>query len=269
MRFLLLFLAGCSSLLGLELKPWFTPSFELQSRTTLQTQLYQSIDTRCGTVKRPAGNFFLDLELYTTLWPNWSVELEARTAATRHRTFGWDSLSFTGRYLWMDDVVGDPVSLTTGVTVYKVFRPARRDLSVFHHGGIECELHTAVGKEVSCGEFWESRGWGVVGIGVGDLGAPWIRADANWEHNWCERHQLRLSLHSIWGLGQRSLRKRLDHFHGYGSIQHYSIDAGLRYSWLLNHGIMLSAEYAFRIYAHNCPINVNFILFMLDYPLSL
>ena len=257
-----------SLLFSLELKPWFDPMFELQSRVATIGQLYTFVDTKEGLKKHPAGNFFLDLEFYSTLWQNWSVEVEAVTAATRHRTFGPDTLSLTGRYLWLDDVVGDPLSLTTGVTLYKVFKPARRDLSVFHHGGIEAELHAAVGKEASCLGRWRSRVWAVAGFGIGDLGSPWMRADAHWEHRWCDLHQLRLSLLSILGLGQRSL-KHLDHFHGYGPIQHHSVDAGVRYTYLFDHGIALNAEYAFRLYARNCPAYVHFILVILDYPVSL
>jgi hypothetical protein len=253
---------------ALELKPWFTPMFELQGRATTLGQLYYSVDTKEGKIKYPAGSFFLDLELFTTLLQQWSVEFEAIAAQTRHRSFGFDSLSLTGRYLWMDDVVGDPVSLTTGLTLYKVFKLSRHDLSIFHHGGIEAELHAAIGKEISCGAEWKTRAWCVAGLGVGDLGSPWIRADAHWEHRWCMLHQLRFSLLTLWGLGTRPLRS-VRHFQGYGPIQHHSIDAGLRYTYLLNHGIALSAEYAFRVYAHNCPSSANFILFILDWPLTL
>jgi hypothetical protein len=253
---------------AIELKPWFGPMFELQSRATLDLQLYNSIDAKFGSERLPAGNVFLDLELFTTLMQNWSLEVEAIAADTRHRSFGLDSISLTGRYLWMDDVVGDPLSLATGITLYKVFKPARHDLSVFHHGGVEGELHVAAGKEFSCEQYWMSRGWIVTGLGIGDLGAAWCRADTHWEHNCWNVHHLRLSLHSVWGLGNRSL-SHLSHFHGYGFIQHYSVDTGLRYTYILEHEISLSAEYAFRVYARNCPKNVNFILFSIHYPLSL
>lgn len=256
------------SLGALELKPWFDPMVELQNRTSVIAQLYNAIDTKEGLEKHPAGNFFLDYELYTTLLQNWSVEIEAIGAATRQRSFGFDSVSLTGRYLWLDDVVGDPASLTTGLTIYKVFKPSRRDLSIIHHGGIEAELHTAVGKEISCREQWNTRTWAVGGIGMGDLGSAWIRADGHWEHKWCARHFLRLSLLSLWGLGHRSLN-HLSHFHGYGPIQHRSIDAALRYGFLGRYGIVLNAEYSFRLYAKNCPAYVHYFLLILDYPISL
>ena len=255
-------------LTSLELKPWFTPMFELQSRATAMGQFYHSIQTKEGRRHKPAGNFFLDLELFTTLLQQWSVEIEAIAAQTRHRSFGFDSLSLTGRYLWLDDVIGDPLSLTTGITVYKVFKPSRKDLSIFHHGGIEGELHAAIGKETSCHAYWKSRAWLVAGLGIGDLGSPWMRADAHWEHRLCRLHWLRFSLLSLWGLGTNSLR-RLECFHGYGRVRHQSIDVGLRYVYLLNHGITFSAEYLFRVYAHNCPSSVNSFLLILDYPITL
>lgn len=265
---LTLFLSISSALTALELKPWFSPMFEPQARAEPRFQFFRFVDTERGFKKYSSTDYFLDLELYSTLWQNWSVELEGMLAATRHRSFGFDSLSLTGRYLWWDDVVGDPLSVTTGLTLYKVFKPSRHDLAIFHHGGVECELHVAAGKEFSCQHYWLSRAWVVGGVGFGDSGSPWLRLDAHWEHNCWDAHHLRFSLCSLWGMGTRSL-KQVRHFHGYGPIQHQTVDAGLQYSWIFAHEISLSAAYFFRLYACNAPVYASTLLFKLDYPISL
>lgn len=180
-----------SSLAATEFIPWLSPVYVVEGRTTAWYEGYPSVDARHGGRRYSASNGFLDLSASIATREDWAVELEAIAAVTRHRSFGMDSLLLTGRYFLLNDVIGDPVSLSGGMTVIKVFKPAWHDLSIFHHGGIEGEAHVAVGKEFSCMQFWTSRIWAVGAFGVGDVGSPWLRGDIDCEHNWWDRHQAR------------------------------------------------------------------------------
>lgn len=250
-----------------DLKPWFGP-LRLEGRITNIVQYYPSVDTKHGASYRSDCGDFTDYSLEAALLDMVAAQLEVVTAATRHRCFGLDSIKLTGRYLWLNDIVADPVSLTTGVTVSQVFKPSKHDIAIFHHGGIECELHAAVGQETSCEEFWTSRWWAVGGFGFADQGYPWLRANINWEQNWWDLHRFRVFAHSLWGLGHKNLYSAY-HFKGYGPIRHQSIDLGLRYTKGFAYNIDLSFEYAYRVYSHNCPERVNHFVVNLFCPISL
>jgi hypothetical protein len=256
-----------STIDAVERRPWFGRDLEIEGRASTLVQAYHSVDTTHGSTARPAGDVFISLSA-STACQNLAGELELIAADTRHRSFGMDSISLTGRYLWLNDVIGDPVSLTTGATLAKVFKPARRDLGTFHQGGIECEVHAAVGKEFSCQQFWMSRIWGVIGFGFADIGSAWLRANLAWERNWWERHQLRAFVHTLWGLGHNSLNLEIP-FRGYGPIRHQSVDTGMRYRYAFDNGFAISLEYAYRVFASNCPQHVNLIMLRLYYPFGL
>lgn len=257
-----------SSILGAtERMPWYPRYLELQPRATYRFQEYSKVDTKEGTRHHGSHDHFLHLSL-SAAYDRWCAEIEATGAATRHENFNLADLSLTGRYLWLDDVVGDAVSLTTGLTVTQVITLARHDISCFYHGGIEVEGHVAVGKELTlCEEFWRSRLWGVVGFGVADLGSPWVRANMAWEHNVWDRHRVRLFVASLWGLGHRDLK--IHHFRGFGPIRHQLIDLGLLYGYHFECGFSVDVGYAYRVYARNCPLQANQFLVSLLYPFGL
>lgn len=263
---LCVFAFNISWLSATELRPWFGLVAELETRETVICEVYDSIETDAHIHKHMSYNGFLDLSVSLAPLEQWSGELELVMADTHHRSFGMDSLLFTGRYRWLNDIVDDPVSLATGLTVSKVFKPARHDPAIFHHGGIGCEAHISVGREWSCMQFWTSRIWGVCGFGVADEGSPWIRANVAWEHNWWDRHRLQVSLNTLWGLGHNRFNFPFD---GYGSVRHQSVDGAVRYTFAYVEDMEFSVEYAYRLYAQNCPKGANFFLLSFYYPIKL
>jgi hypothetical protein len=274
--FFLAFFLLPSVMFATELKPWFGKNLEIESRTGYLLQAYRSIDVVRGPHHLPSVNSFFHLslsfaatDLSVASIPDMSAEIEAVAADTRHRSFGMDALKATGRFRWMNDVPGDdPISLTTGLTLTQVFKQALHDIGSFHHGGIEAEAHVAFGKEHPWKRFWTSRWWGVFAIGIADIGSPWLRGQAAWEHNKCDKHRLRFFCDSLWGLGKRGLRLYVP-FRGYGPIHHQSVDVGIRYSYLFDWAGRLSVGYARRIYALNCPKNANTAFISIFYPFGL
>lgn len=61
----------------------------------------------------------------------------------------------------------------------------------------------------------------------------------------------------------------MDHFKGYGSIQHNSVNLGFRYTHLLEYFGSLSFEYKGRVYARNFPVYANIFLVELRYDFGL
>ncbi len=244
--------------------PWFPRYLEFQPRVSYLFQEYRRIDTKHGSKHRRSVDNFLALSVGGS-YDRWAVELETSAGATRHRTFTLSDFAVTGRFLLLDDTIGDPVSISTGLTVTQVFTLARQDLSCFYHGGIEAEAHLSIGKETSCEQFWRSHIWGILGAGGADLGSPWLRADLAWETNYWDLNRLRFFANTLWGLGQNDLSLR-EHFRGYGPIRHQSIDLGILYTHLFETGVFADIGYIYRIYARNCPEHVNQILVSFLYP---
>lgn len=266
--FHLLLTAGClwaTAASATELKPWFGRVFEIEARASCLMQQFSSLDASPHKIKRDEFDAFYRLSAAAAVWETIAAEIELGALSTKHREFGMEAFRLTGRYRLMNDIVGDPVSLTTGVTLSTIFEPARRNLATFDHGGIAAEAHVAVGKEMSCEEFWTSRLWGVGAIGIADVGSPWLRADLHWERSWWERHQLELFALSIWGLGGDNLHCQ-HHFHGYGSIHYQAVDMGIGYKYRFCNDAQLTFAYAYRVHAKNGPRRVNFFLIEFMYP---
>lgn len=259
----LLPLAGMAT----DLKPWYSRYLEIQPKATYLYQHYNSINDGHHNASRTSNNNFLTLSVGGA-YDIYSVELETTLAATHHRSFGFCDFKLTGRYQWLDDVVGDPVSLVTGVTVIQDFKIARNDISCFYHGGIEGEFHVAVGREKVCEQFWTSRWWGVGVFGIADIGSPWIRADLGWDRNWWDVHEIGLRMYTLWGLGGERLNLE-KHFHGYGPIHHQSIDLCINYHYHSECYGIFGAGYAYRVYARNCPSYVNMVELSYLYPFGL
>lgn len=252
-----------------ELKPWYGRIYDLDFRASSLLQQFNKLDTACGKVKRPEFDAFYHLSAHFVAKENLTAEMEVSALDSRHRLFGMQAFRLTGRYFVFNDVIGDPVSFAAGMTLSKIFHAARRNLATFDHGGVACEGHIALGKELlSCEEFWLSRIFGVFGIGIADVGSPWMRVNLAWERNWWERHQLKAFAHSLWGFGRNHLN--LCHsFHGYGSINYQTVEVGLCYGFRLDNDALLSLSYAFRVYGRNCPSQVNYLQFELCYPFNL
>ena len=264
---LFLFLVGLNNLSATELAPWYPRNLELQPKVSYAFQTYRDINTHHGNKKRPSDSSFVNLSLSGAL-SIYAAEIEVNFAETAHRTFTFSDVRLTGRYQFLDDVIGDPVSLVAGVTVIQDLRLARQDLSCFYHGGIEGEFTLAVGKECVCEQFWTSRLWGVAGIGIADIGSPWLRFDAQWDNNWYDLHELSFFIDTLWGLGGRGLS--INHpFRGYGPIHHQSIDLGVKYSRTFCSGAIGTIGYAFRPYALNFPRFVSTFYVSLLYPFGL
>lgn len=255
-------------LIGTDLKPWYGNLYSIDLEGTCRLQQFQKISTKCGTIKRPEFDAFYDFSALMVVKEDLTAEIEISALDSRQRLFGFDAFRLTGKYFWLSDVTGDPVSLATGITLSKIFSAARRNIATFDHGGIACEAHVAIGKELSCEQFWTSRTWAVLGLGIADVGLPWLRANLVWERNWWEIHQLKIFAKSLWGFGQRDLNLKCS-FQGYGSINYQTIDVGFCYGLRLDNDALLSVAYAYRVYGKNCPINANSLQLEIHYPFGL
>lgn len=236
---------------AIEYKPWAGNFLEFEFRSTALYQHYQSIASQSRLHAHSADDLFLTFSL-GNVYNQFAIELEGTFAETHRQRGCVDNLRLHGRYIWMDDIAGDDFSFTTGAILSQAFLPALHDISSFHHARGEAEIYATVGKEQSCGTIWLSRWWVLGGIGTGlEQGAPWLKANIEYESRLSADGEWGVFVKSLWGLGNRRLCPH--HFHGYGSVQHQSVDIGLRYRYLLKYMGSLTAEYTYRPYARNFP----------------
>lgn len=251
-----------------ELMPWFDTNLQIEARTSYTFQTYPSLAGNRHCRHYSSDDSFLTASLYLSALEMLNLELELTAAETHKHDFGFDNFRLTARYLWLDDIIGDPVSLITGLTVTQAVHRSLHDPSSFHHGKIEAELHASLGRELTCHDTWILRWWGALGIGQADVGWPWIRGNFTTEVRVADGQWARGFIHTLWGLGHKSIHSPHS-FHGYGPIRHQSIDLGAGYDYRFDIWGTLSLEYAFRVYARNFPKHANRITISYLYPFGI
>lgn len=263
-KFLLLFPLLSTACWATDLKPWFETDPEVEIRASLLYQNFNSIATPHHSRRYQGQDAFMTLSAEYP-FKRYCGEFEATAAYTRHQKGRWDNFRFTGRYQWMNEMDGDSFSLTTGVTITEPLSRALHDISSFHHGHIEFEMHLSLGKQygLHCKDYLY-RWWSVLSFGIADVGSYWIRGDAAYEYKYADVHHFRGFLTALGGGGQNNLHVRC--FHGYGCIKHRSVDVGMRYSYSMGFWGTLSLQYARRVYAYNFPENANLVTFEYKVP---
>lgn len=233
--------------------PWLETYLQPEVRASFRYLAYE----------HSSNNYFFDASASLTATPTFSVELEAELAKTSRQTWGVDHLKATGRYVLWDDIAGDPLSVTLGLSLIQAFQPSLRDISSFHHGISEAELFLSFGKETAQGEEWVRRWWGFGAIGIASRGFPWYRGRLSYEWRIRQLFELAIFADGLKGAGFKKLHRH--HFKGYGAIDHRSVDLGLRLTYLIPFFGSFYVEYAYRPYAQNFPKRANIVTAQLHY----
>lgn len=252
---------------GTDLRPWYGDPYEIYWDADVAYQTYSRVAINSHTKKNSSDDVFLHAGIGSALGDEYAVEAEITAAHTsKHHCF-FDNIRITGRYLLADDVAGDSFSIAIGVTGIQALTIAVDDISSFHHGNLEGEIHIAIGREIPCGLDWGSRWWIVAAIGTADVGSPWWRSQITWDYHILPNQELSFFLHALGGMGSRALDPH--DFHGYGPIRHLSADLGFSYRYEIECFGSFCAEYFNRVYARNFPAYVNYINLSFCYPFGL
>lgn len=270
MKKIVLFLACVfpASSYALETDPWFGNENEFESNFSYFHQSYDCVDTKTGTVSRKSNDSFAKLALGLASERNYHGEFECVFADTKEREFGLESFSLLGRYLLFNDVIGDPFSLTLGVSTTFLPSATLRDPSSLRHSHLEGELHLSIGKEQERAWSWNSRYWTMLAFGSGNKGSPWLRGFFAWEKNIHESQYLRLFAEGRCGFGSRSL-ERVTNFPGYRSLAYETFDFGVKYHYVFDYWGTFGLEYMRRTYAKFTPKGLNRITVSYELPFSL
>ena len=181
-----------SPLLGLEFDPWFNPPLEFH---LIPAYVYG----QGYKVYSPAGNFddfgyshWVECNLEVSPWPNWDVQLQVEAADTDQTAFTFVGGTACIRYNWMDDTVGNPFSLTTGVMFTGIRNVYIQEDSFYFNGHFNTEIGASIGRACyQCqSDLWKQRAWLYAGFGIAEIGAPWFNSFLEWD--------LRLSETIVW-----------------------------------------------------------------------
>lgn len=252
-----------------ELAPWFSEEYEFQSRLSYSYQPYEKVRGDSRYFPYSSHDQIANLSLGITPKTNWNVEIERQGASTKRSNFRLDLFRATGRYLFLDDVGGvDPVSLSLGLTLSVPLACALHDVSLLFRSRLDSELHIAIGKEFACGPCWDYRVWGLLGVGTGVKGAPWLHTILKGEKNFSNRHRLGISAEYIYGSGNQQITDPFQ-FQGYSLVAYRGLDLCLDYAYAIPFVGEFYASYTKRVAASNLPYDLQIFTFGLLWTFSI
>lgn len=263
-----LLLLPTTILVGLDREPWFCNVLEFTFTPTYSYSEYPRVQHGVPHNQKTSHDHLLSFDLAVAPTPQWQVDTEVEFADTPRQSMGLRSGALQVKYLWLDDLLGDPVSLTTGVVVRGVTGHSIRDVSCPYHSYANYEVNVAAGREWDHGFDWRYRTYAGSSLGIGNHGYPWLAAFAIFEGQLKQAHRLGLFFDGALGFGHQQ-RVIINHFHGYGSIAHRNIDIGARYTYVFEVWGKLTLAYTRRVFARSFPEQVNFFTISYMLPFSL
>jgi hypothetical protein len=252
-----------------EQAPWLGNTYEFEPKVSYTHFYAPKIDLHHKTKHHHVRGNIEAFSLVFTPAADISTELEVSGFDTREHEFGLEKTKATVRYLWLNDVVGDPVSLTTGASFGYLPRRSFHDISLMHHGYYETELHAAVGKEFGFSEKENTyyRTYFMPLFGIAERGSPWARAEAHIEGICQDTYSMDIFVKAEKGFGNHKLR-HIDHFKGYADINYRFLDTGLSFKYILQDFGSIYATGTYRLAAKYGPKEMSLIEVGLVVPFS-
>lgn len=257
-----------AKLFSFEEEPYLTPLAEFQFRPSYTYRYYPSVNKGFDPSSYNSHDQFVDLNLGVTFLPDWDVQGQVDFSRTKRLDWGLIRTGAQMRYLCLNDVGGDPVSLALSLLGYYVPTRALADVSTPYHAEGNLELGAAVGKEFSKVYDWLYRVYGFLGVGGGNQGALYLRPLLSFEFQYENRHRLYLFSEGYFGFGKET-SVNINHFKGYGNIGHQSVDIGIGYGYHFPVWGMLKIDYSFRVYAFAFPAKASTFTLSYHFPFSL
>ena len=253
---------------SLEVQPWFGDLFQFHLLTGYSYSRFDSVQRGVPQLRSPFNANLVQEGLEFCFLPEWSFDLDLQVASTTKVPFYFRSSALQIRYLWLDDMVGDPFSLTTGFSTR--FTPSRAlsDISCPSHANVDFELNFSLGKEWDASQSWRWRLWFFGTVGHGNRGSPWVRGSLATETNVNDQHYYGFYALGSNGYG-RHTHVMIDHFRGYAKIRAKSIDLGAWYGHRMGVWGMFRAGYERRVLAKSYPKDVNTLTLSYSIPFSI
>src|SRR5271157_6135179 len=125
---------------SLEVQPWFCDVYEFHFRGSYSYSRFNTVQGAKPQIASPFNSNVLYGGLEFCPSNDWSVDSDVQVADTTAMPFNFRSFAFQVRYLWLDDIVGNPVSLATGGNFRITNEPSLHDVSCPSHANLDMEL---------------------------------------------------------------------------------------------------------------------------------
>ncbi len=254
-------------LFSLDKEPWFTDLWEFNFRSAYTYSYYPSVEGAIQKNQKTSRDNFLTFDLGVCPADTLSVDVDLEFADTPIQKMGYRSSAFQVRYQFLDDIVGDFATITTGASFRGVSRHGLKDPSCPYHSDVNGALNLAIGKEWASNNFWQFRAFGYGSGGLANNGSGWIDYLVSIQANINNCHRFSIFNVGYFGFGSKETLN-IDHFHGYGAIHHQSLDVGVKYSYVFPIWGHLSVMYTRRVYAKLFPQDANFFTLSYTLPFS-
>jgi len=249
---------------ALEIDPWLGNLWEFKFVPSYTYSRFRDVQNGHPQLKAPFNVHLPAAGFGFAFTPSWAFDVDIEFADTPRQSMGYRSSGYQIRHEWLNDIVGDFTTFTTGFNVRGVSRHSLKDISCPYHSDFNFELTGALGKEWNKAAEWTTRVFGFAAVGIANHGFPWTRFVVSLEKNAWHCHRFGAFLNGYLGFGPHE-RVNTSHFHGYAFIRHQSLDVGGRYAYVFDVWGHLDFIYTRRVYARSFPENVNF--FTLSYTL--
>ncbi len=255
------------SLFAFEERPYFYEPFEMHLDLSYSYSWFSKVN---GAHPPSIPTFHANVE--NIVWgvsptEHFDLQLGIETAQTSKNHFYFRSGAAYLRYGWLSDVAGDPVSLVTGVIFAGATSASLKDISSPYAAAFNAEMNLSLGKEWAPLKQWTHRLWGLTGLGCGSQGSPWLRLRLQYDARIAKDHVLLFGANSYLGFGKEHFVD-IQHFNGWGKIQHRSIDIDVGYRYELGIWGYLEIHYARRVFAKFYPEQLNSFVLSYHLPFS-
>lgn len=248
--------------------PWLGDFLQFHFRPSFQYRHYNEVSRGYNPSHYSSNDRFTNLDLAVTFLPQFDFQVGLEFADTRKQTLGLQSAAMQSRYQWLNDISGDPLSLTTGLQIRWVNQRSLKDVSCIYSSYWNFEIINSLGKEFDQIDSWIFRTFGTLGVGQANHGRPYLTSILSFESCFRYHHRFKIFLDGYFGFGH-SRRIDISSFNGYGTIFHQSIDFGISYYYLISKAMgMISLDYSYRLLAKAFPSHANTVTIRYDFPFS-
>jgi hypothetical protein len=265
--FKLFFLLAPFSLLSLNYQPWLGNVYEFDFLSTYKYGWFKQVDSSTTKLNSTYNAHLLRFDLEFTSTPRAEYTLELELCDTTRQQFSFRSIAVQAKKLFLDDIVGDVVSLTSSFSLRYISPRSKKDISSPYGSDVDFEAHVAIGKEIDSNSYWRFRFWADAGVGIANQGSPWLKGKASFEGNFDDRHRWAVLAKVKHGYGKNT-KIVINNFKGYSRYRERFVDLCFCYGFRLGVWGTFKAEYDRRLLAKVCPENVNTFVFSYNLPFS-
>jgi len=172
---------------------------------------YPNVADSTSQVPYRSTNQYIDIGIDAPIIFGLAAAIDLRLRDTEKLSWGFQTTAFQARYRFMNDLTGDPFTMTASL-IFRYVSPSNlSDPSCPFHEKWDFEATVSAGKEWSRGPFWLFHTYAFLSIGQGTGGYPWSNAKLYAAYNYLDTWRAALFADGYFGYGNEKTIDRADH----------------------------------------------------------